>query len=181
MKEFGHIVITGFMASGKTVVGRALASQLDIPMTDLDDAIYQRAQRSIAEIIKVHGEDYFRVLETSVLNEILGNKQPGVVALGGGAWIQNRNRELITVRGCITVWLDTPFELCWQRIKKAGLAKRPLAGNYNQALKLYLDRQPVYAQAMLRIIADPGKVASELAGEIFERCNDSPSHGVLNK
>lgn len=177
MRRPGHIVITGFMASGKTSVARALAPRLKMSMTDLDEAICQRAQRSIAEIIEHHGEDYFRLLETSVLKEFLGDRKPNVVALGGGTWVEKRNRKLIALRGCTTVWLDAPFELCWQRIKEAGPSERPLAGNYNQAFKLYVERHPTYAQAMIRIAGHNHKTGLELANEIVERCKDAPYVG----
>jgi shikimate kinase len=165
-------VITGFMASGKTSVARALAPRLNMSMIDLDEVVFQRAQRSIAEIIAQYGEEYFRLLETSVLEQTLGDKNPNVVALGGGTWVENRNCKLITLRGCTTVWLDVPFELCWQRIKEAGPGARPLARNYHQTFKLYVERQPAYAQAMIRIGGDHHKTASELANEIAERYKD---------
>jgi shikimate kinase len=172
VKGANYIVITDFMASGKTSVARALARRLNLSMIDLDEVVFQRTQRSIAEIIEQHGENYFRLLETSVLKQTLGDKSLNVVALGGGTWVENRNRKLITLQGCTTIWLDVPFELCWQRIKEADPGERPLARNYHQASKLYVERHPTYAQAMIRIGGDNHMTASELADEIAERCKE---------
>ncbi|HKZ76926.1 MAG TPA: shikimate kinase [Pyrinomonadaceae bacterium] len=163
MKDLTHIVITGFMASGKTSVARTLARVLDRTMIDLDEVISRREERSIREIIEQDGEDHFRVLETSALGALLHGEGQTVVALGGGTWGLERNRKLIAHRRCTTVWLDTPFELCWQRIEAADPFERPLARTYAQALKLYQERRSDYQLAMIRIAADNLKNPKELA------------------
>jgi shikimate kinase len=173
MIELAHIVITGFMASGKTSVGIALGRLLNWPMIDLDEVVSHRGERSIREIIEQDGADYFRTLETIALLEVLRDEGPNVVALGGGAWGHKRNRSLIVLRGCTTVWLDAPFGLCWQRIVGADEDERPLARDYDQALKLYEERRLSYQLAMIRIVADKHRSAAELATEISERCHEA--------
>ena len=79
------------------------------------------------QIVKWEGsEDSFREVETRILREVLKNNPTGVIALGGGAWTFERNRNLMNKHGCVTVWLDAPFELCWERILISG-GSRPLA------------------------------------------------------
>ncbi|MGI8897842.1 MAG: shikimate kinase, partial [Pyrinomonadaceae bacterium] len=110
------IVITGFMGAGKSTVARALARRLDTQMVDLDIEILKQEKRSARQIIEEDGEPSFREIETRVLREVLPTNVAGVIALGGGAWTLPRNRDLITSAGGISVWLDAPFNLCWQRI-----------------------------------------------------------------
>lgn len=146
------IIIIGFMGSGKTTVGHELARLLDCRAVDLDSWISAHEQRSPTEIIEQDGEAGFRRIETRALGEVLRDTSGGfgVVAVGGGAWTVAENRELIAEQGAVTVWLDAPFELCWQRIA-AAREVRPLARSREQAEALYLERRPLYEMADVRI------------------------------
>ena len=161
------IVITGFMGSGKSTVARALARRLDSQMIDLDGEVLKQEGRSARQIIEEDGELAFREIETRVLRDVLKNNAAGVIALGGGAWTVSRNRDLITSAGGISVWLDAPFNLCWQRIV-AGDRGRPLARNEQEALVRYTERRAAYASADLHVKATGNKTADELALEIVE-------------
>lgn len=145
------IVIIGFMGSGKTTVGQELARLLERRVVDLDSWITEREQRDPTEIIEQDGEAAFRRIETQALGEVLRDVDvAGVVAVGGGAWTIAENRQLIAAQGCFTVWLDAPFELCWQRIAAEG-ARRPMARSREQAQALYLERRGFYELADVRI------------------------------
>ena len=72
-------------------------------------------------------------------------------ALGGGTWTIEKNRELITRHDCLTVWLDTLFELCWQRISGAGDGLRPLAPDVATARALFESRRTSYGLANLQV------------------------------
>jgi shikimate kinase len=150
MKQRGPIVITGFMGCGKTRVARELAQRLNILMVDLDETITQREGRTPAQIIVNDGEPAFRTIESNVLRSLLRTNVAGVIALGGGAWIQETNRALIDEHNCLTVWLDAPFEVCWDRIETSG-DDRPLAKTREQAHALYERRRPVYQLASIHI------------------------------
>jgi shikimate kinase len=165
--ENAPIVITGFMGSGKSTVARALALRLESQMIDLDGEILKQEERSAREIIEEDGEPAFREIETRVLRHVLQNNAAGVIALGGGAWTLANNRELITAAGGISVWLDAPFNLCWQRIVGADNA-RPLARNEQEALDLYTERHAFYASADLHVEATGNKTADEMALEIVK-------------
>src|SRR6185437_4295279 len=119
MKPRGPIVITGFMGCGKTEVARKLARALNLAAIDLDETIAQQQGRTAAQLIVDKGEPAFRAIETSMLREVLNTQTHSVIALGGGAWIMGANRELITEHGGVAVLLDTPFDICWQRIEAA--------------------------------------------------------------
>ncbi len=144
------IVITGFMGCGKSRVARALARQLDVPLVDLDDVITAQQGRTPAQLITEAGEPAFRAIETNTLRELLKTMQTGVIALGGGAWIEETNRELIEQYGCSSIWLDVPFEVCWGRIRISD-EDRPLGRTREQALALYNRRKPIYQLAAIHI------------------------------
>lgn len=161
-----RIFITGFMGAGKTTVAASLARRLNCRMIDLDHFIAAREGRTARQLIDEEGETRFRELETSALRAVLDEDDEAcVVALGGGAWTIERNRALITERDGFTVWLDTPFHVCWQRIRSVG-DSRPLARNREQARRLYDERRQVYALATLRVRATKKRSAHDRAAEI---------------
>ena len=146
-----RIVLTGFMGAGKTTLARALAASLHRQWQDLDDVIAMQTGRLVPDIIRLDGEARFRELETKSLRDSLENGTAHILALGGGAWTLERNRLLVQQYNCLSVWLDAPFALCWQRITPGGDG-RPLAhGGYAATNSLYESRAPLYAQAELRL------------------------------
>jgi shikimate kinase len=159
------IILTGFMCSGKTTVAAALGSALRRSVVDLDSRITEVMGRTPKEIIAHDGEESFRDLEFKVLEEVLLEEVAYVIALGGGAWIQERNRDLIRRYGGISVWLDVPFEVCWARIVEAGDA-RPLATNEAAARTLYFQRHPAYSLADFRIEVGTDVPVEGIAKEI---------------
>ena len=148
-----RIVITGFMGSGKTRIARELAQRMDLEMVDLDERITATKGRSPAELIVDEGEEAFRVIESDVLRDLLETDTASVIALGGGAWIQEVNRNLINQHGCLSIWLDVPFEVCWARIESSSEV-RPLGRTKEQAQALYDQRKPIYQLANVRIQLD---------------------------
>jgi shikimate kinase len=144
------IVITGFMGSGKTRLARELARRLNLEMVDLDDRVTEHEGRSPAQLIDDEGEEAFRSIESEVLRHLLNTEGTHVIALGGGAWIVDANRDLINEYGCLSVWLDTPFEVCWNRIETSA-EDRPLGRTRDQAQALYHRRQPVYQLAKIHV------------------------------
>jgi shikimate kinase len=141
-----HIVLLGFMGSGKTTVGALLAAHLERPFVDLDDRIECAAGQSIAEVFSEQGEAAFRDLEARALAELLGEApEPLVIALGGGAFAQEPNRQAIAAAGALTIFLDSPLETLRERC--AGLLHRPLARDPLRFAQLYLERQPLYGLA----------------------------------
>ena len=150
MKSRGPIVIIGFMACGKTEVARLLAERIKAVVVDLDELITSIEGRSPAEIIREAGERAFRKIESAVLEDLLHKKEASVIALGGGAWIETANRELLAQNEATSVWLDTPFDLCWERIE-ASTEDRPLGTTRGQASELFRQRGPIYELAQIRI------------------------------
>jgi len=138
------------MGCGKTAVAEMLAALLDRKVIDLDELITRQHARTPAEIIKEDGEAAFRSIETSALKDLLQSGYDGVVSIGGGGWIELANRRLLRESGAMTVWLDAPFEVCWQRIQTASEV-RPMAPTKDKAKSLFEQRQPVYRMAPIRV------------------------------
>lgn len=145
------VVITGFMGSGKTMVARELARRLNLEIVDLDERITESQGKSPAQLIVEEGEEAFRVTESEVLRELLAADTARVIALGGGAWIQEVNRNLLDNYGYVSVWLDVPFEVCWARIEASG-DDRPLGKTKEQAQALYDRRRPIYQLAHVHVV-----------------------------
>jgi shikimate kinase len=150
MKMARTVVITGFMGCGKSKVACALAHRLDLPFVDLDERITARTGRTPAQLINEEGERAFRRIESDTLRQLLQSGDAGVIALGGGAWIEVENRELINQSGCASVWLDVPFAVCWSRIE-SGAEDRPLGKTMSQAQALFERRRPIYQLATFHI------------------------------
>jgi shikimate kinase len=164
------IVITGFMGSGKTRLARELAHRLNLEMIDLDDRINQREGRSPAQLIVDEGEKAFRSIESDVLRALLETDGSRVIALGGGAWIVEANRDLINEYGCLSVWLDVPFEVCWARIETSG-DDRPLGRTRERAQALYDQRKPVYQLAKIHVQVTGQETLESLVSLIESQLN----------
>jgi len=165
MKPPNPIVITGFMGCGKSIVARELARRLNAQMVDLDEWITSRVGRSPGQIITEDGERVFREIESNALRELLQSNEAGVIALGGGAWIEKANRELIDEYGCVSVWLDTPFEICWERITASG-EDRPLGRTREEAEERYDRRKPIYELAKIHVPVSAMDTADNLVDRI---------------
>src|SRR4051794_9521901 len=166
MKQGGPIVITGFMGCGKSKVARELALRRNVVMVDLDHWVTRRVGRSPAQLIDSDGERAFRAIETNQLRELLESGDAGVVALGGGAWIEEANRELIVQFDCLSIWLDTPFDICWERIA-ASEEDRPLGRTREEAEARYNIRKPIYALAQLHIPVSHAQTVDDLVATIL--------------
>ncbi|MBL8152251.1 MAG: shikimate kinase [Blastocatellia bacterium] len=159
------IFLVGFMGSGKTTVGKVLAKKLQAQLIDLDQLIVEKATRSIPEIFQEFGEDYFRKLESETLFTLSFNA-PKIVALGGGTFVAEQNREFIKKKG-FSIWLNCDFDELVGRLKQDN--SRPLyrADNLEQFHKLYLSRLSSYSQADLQIDVTK-KRPNQVARQIME-------------
>jgi shikimate kinase len=160
------IVFTGFMGVGKSTVARHLAHLLRCEKIDLDAFIEANERRTIAEIINADGERRFREIETANLAKILQTNAQ-IIALGGGAWTVEKNRQMIKTAGCTVIWLESTFDHCWRNIRFSR-RERPLAKNKRRAEKLFEDRQKLYCLADWHYIVKPELNSYELAKKIAE-------------
>ncbi|HEX3105808.1 MAG TPA: shikimate kinase [Terriglobales bacterium] len=173
-RRFRAISLVGFMGAGKTTVGRALASQLGWEFVDLDDLIQARDGRTIAEIFQNSGEKAFRTLEHQVLWEFVCSSQvnASVLSLGGGAFIDNTNQQLLRENGIPAVFLDAPAEELFRRCQQPGV-DRPLLSDRNGFSALYEQRRPAYMNAAL-CVQTAGREIASIVDEIMTRLRLDP-------
>lgn len=123
MKQGRNLILTGFMGSGKTSVGLKLSYRLRMTVEDTDKMIERREGRRISEIFAEQGEEYFRRLETALLEELTGQKFTRIYSLGGGTPVREENRELLKKLGTV-IYLRVRPETVYKRLK--GDTTRPL-------------------------------------------------------
>jgi len=147
-----HVVLTGFMAVGKTAVGKRLARRLGRPFIDTDQLIEAREGMAISEIFDARGEQEFRRVEREVVAE-LDPPGPAVIATGGGTFIDEGNREKLGRLG-VVVCLVTSLETSVERATRNS--RRPLAaGDARERLeRLYAERMPSYRRADILVETD---------------------------
>jgi shikimate kinase len=151
LKRTPGLYVVGFMASGKSTVGRLLARQLGWSFFDTDDEIEAAEKTSIADLFDTRGEAEFRRIEAEIIGQHvhwIERGRPAVLALGGGAFVEPANRDLLLGHG-IAIWLDCPLDVVKRRVAQA--AHRPLARNAEKFAALYAARQESYALADLRV------------------------------
>jgi shikimate kinase len=150
------VALLGFMAAGKSAVGRLAASRLKVPFVDTDALIEERAG-PISEIFAGRGEQAFRVLERDVVVEVLETAllRPCVVALGGGAVLSGDVRVALG-RLPLVAWLTAPAGVLWARAKAAAADERPLARDELTFSRLFDQRSDLYRRVATVEVANDG-------------------------
>ncbi|MBZ5728170.1 MAG: shikimate kinase [Acidobacteriia bacterium] len=167
LKGTPGLYLVGFMASGKSTIGRLLAHRLGWSFFDLDAEIEAAEKMTIAEIFAARGEPEFRRIESAMLEQHvrwIAHGRPAVLALGGGAFVDAANRELVLSHG-ISVWLDCRFEVVERRVAQGS--HRPLARDPRQLAALYDSRREVYGLADMCIAIesdDPAAAVDAILG-----------------
>jgi shikimate kinase len=169
--RYTHIFLTGFMGSGKTTIGKRLATKLGFNFVDLDHYIQHRENKTIDFIFSQEGEESFRMMEANCLAEVINFTEPTIVALGGGTICFGNNLDLVK-NGGLLVYLEIAVDDLTIRLKKSQ-KKRPLLKQIKDedltdfiSNKLKL-RQPFYRQAQL-IVKGTKLSADVLAAQILE-------------
>jgi shikimate kinase len=160
------VLLVGFMGAGKTTVGRELARVLNWLFYDLDALIEGRTGRTVPALFAEQGEASYRKLEAQELRELFQTleDEPAVIALGGGAFVQEPIRQIIRDHSASVVYLDVGLEEALRRCAAAP-GYRPLLQNREQVTLLYEERLPFYRTADLEVRTD-GKTPLAVAQEI---------------
>ena len=138
-------ILTGFMGSGKTTIGKALARKLNVGFVDLDEYIVQETKKTIPEIFEIEGEIEFRKIEKSCLQKLMDEQNTLIIATGGGALIDQDNVEYVKKHQGFIFFLSIDLETILTRISHEK--GRPLfdGASKETVAKLYLERFPVYS------------------------------------
>ena len=156
------MAIVGYMGSGKTTVGLALAGSLGWEFVDLDRAIAKVAGRGIPEIFRACGEDHFRNLEHRTLLEALDESPERVLACGGGIVLRPENRKLLG--RAATVFLEEEIDTLYGRTRGGD---RPLRADSLEAFgQRYAERLPLYKEVADLKVDVRGRQPTEVAQEI---------------
>lgn len=142
-----NIVLIGFMGSGKSTVGKALAERNSMNFIDTDEYIENKAGMSIADIFEKMGEDEFRKIETETLIELRDNLSNTVLATGGGMPLRHENAFLLKEIGRV-FYLTAANRVIYDRVKED--TKRPLLqcdDPYSKICDLMKERRPLYEKA----------------------------------
>jgi shikimate kinase len=163
-----RIYLTGFMGSGKSLVGRILAKRLGRPFADLDDVIVQEAGMSIPEIFRLRGEGVFREMEADAAARF--TREQWVVALGGGTLVNPVTRDMLINSGTV-VYLRTSPGTLTARLEEQRVGRPLLAGVEpleEKVSSLLDDRSGIYSCAQWALDTDD-LTAEQVAERIYER------------
>lgn len=165
------IILLGYMASGKSAVGKKLAEKLEHQFIDLDSFIEEMEKMSISEIFKTKGEIYFRKQESFYLKEVLNLPQNLIISLGGGTPCYGNNSSVIQ-NNSVSFYLKVSIATIYSRLKNET-DKRPLVAtigleNLQEYIAKHLfERTTFYEKATHTILAN-SKSVEELSEEIKE-------------
>jgi len=162
-----NVAIMGHMGSGKSLIGRLLAKDLNFEHIDSDNLIENITKKTISDIFKTKGENYFRKIEEeSIIN--LFSKKKIVLSLGGGSILSEKVRDFLDKNNYITLFIDVDFETLKKRLYNSS--KRPLLQNVNiekKLIELDKERRKYYllADIILTNYDDPLKIVSKFLEE----------------
>lgn len=162
-----NIVLVGFMGGGKTLVSQKLAQILRRPWVSTDEAIEQKEKRSIIEIFRDSGEEYFRQLEKNIVRE-LAQKENLILDCGGGIVLQQENLNALKKKG-ILFYLSVSPEVIYQRTKDQ--THRPLLNVPNPQIKIkeLLDQRKFYYEQAHFTIDTNHQSVEQTAQEVLAR------------
>ena len=174
-----NVVITGFMATGKSTIGRAVAAALGMTFLDMDDIIEARAGMPISEMFARHGEQHFRDVESALAAELAG-RQDLVIATGGGTMMRAENRAALGASGLVVCLTCTAEEV----LRRVGDdATRPMLAapdRLERIRELLAIRTPVY-QTLPVLVDTTGRSVEDITAAVLKEyrereCKPSASH-----
>ncbi|HVK47551.1 MAG TPA: shikimate kinase [Pseudobacter sp.] len=146
-----RIFLIGFMGAGKTHWGKQVANRMGLPFYDLDELVVAHEGKSIADIFTENGEEYFRMCEKQMLEELVEKEDSMIISCGGGTPCFFNNIDFMKRYG-IVVWLNTQVEVILQRLMKERM-HRPLLKDIkdedlrNHIIRKLNERRMYYEQA----------------------------------
>jgi shikimate kinase len=169
-----NIIITGFMGTGKTTVGKILARHLGYGFVDTDERIQARSGKTIPEIFREEGEAAFRCLEAAVARELAAGEGM-VVATGGRMMLDPENAETLGRSGRVFCLQAAPEEILARVAGDAGAVRPLLEGGDPLARILALLKERAAGYARFPQVRTSGRTPEEVAGRILEACQADPA------
>lgn len=168
-----NIILTGFMATGKTTVGRLMAEKLGYEFIDTDELIVERSGMSVSEIFREKGEAAFRKMESELALE-LGNKEGLVISTGGRFMLDPANAEALSRRGRVFCLTATPEEV-YARVAKDTQVRRPLLDTTDplkRIVELMAEREDGYNRFSKLVTS--GRCPEELVSQLLTMLPPDP-------
>jgi shikimate kinase len=158
-----NVILVGFMATGKSTIGRALARKMGVPFVDMDREISRHFGTAIAEVFVQHGEPAFRKAETDLLTTLLAEQDLSVdeerryprryvLSTGGGTPLREENQPLLKRLGHV-VWLRARPETIADRCRP-HLAKRPMLAGHEDALEERIGELLAHREQFYKLVSD---------------------------
>ncbi len=172
-----NIYLIGYRASGKSTVGRILASKLGWPFLDMDEELERRLGASISEVVKTHGWEAFRGWERELLEEI-AKRRGIVVATGGGVILDPRNVTALRVSGIVVLlWVEAEEIVRRLSLDPQEDKRPPLKGGLLEEVREVLEeRRPKYIAAAHLVVEATSSSPQEVAEEVLRRIGwETPS------
>lgn len=166
------VVLLGYMASGKSTIGKLLAEELNLPFKDLDSEIEESVSMDIPEIFEQKGELFFRKKETEVLTELMQSDRAFVLALGGGTPCYGSNLEIINEQTVNSIYLKLTIPSLIKRIVNEKNQRPLVATISNDDLPEFIgkhlfERNTYYGEANQTINCD-GKSVDAIIQEVIQ-------------
>lgn len=170
-----NIILTGFMGTGKTAVGRELSRLLNMNLIDVDTEIEKSQRITINEIFKQFGEPKFREIETEMIRK-LSERKDVIISTGGGAVLRQENMDVLRKQGVIICLMASPETILKRTSRNTNRPLLQVEDPFGKILDLLNFRKPFYEKADI-IINTEGKTPLQIAEQIIETIKDSRAQG----
>ena len=164
-----RILLVGFMAAGKTTLGKALAKEMGLQFIDLDHYIENRYHCTVSKLFAERGEEAFRLIERNMLHEV-AEFEDVIIATGGGTPCFFDNMDYMNAQG-VTVFLDASVDVIYTRLTIARVQRPLVVGKSAEELRTYIAemlgrRMPYYSRAAHTFCADRLENAAQVSDSV---------------
>jgi shikimate kinase len=160
-----HVILTGFMGSGKSTVGELVAQKFHVPFYDIDQEVVNSTGMTIPDLFSREGESSFRQHEVDALRDALNHERSSIISTGGGIITTEYGRQTLKQANAHVVWLEVDFETAKARVGEDP--NRPLFQDVKKAHELFRARQCHYRRTA-RFVVDASKNTPEEIAERFD-------------
>lgn len=164
MKDFNYkICLIGMPGSGKTTLGKEIASIFDYEFIDMDSLIKKETGLKISQIFLNKGEEYFRTIETSILEKTISSDKKIIISTGGGIILRNKK----ILKKTYNIYLECNINTLVKRLKSSK--ERPLIGDniFKNVNQLLIEREFLYKE-ISNAIVDSNKIKKNIINQIQE-------------